>query len=1105
MLLAELLTLPEPQLRALFGDLVYRRGLDYQQQGRVSQVEFFEDLGEDGGIVGLVQGGGRRPYQVEIATGSGRRGELLSDCSCPVGSDRCKHAAALLIEARVMLERVLARSQGDPLEGWLAGAEALTEVPVAPLEHPGKEQLHYVLTLREHYGQEYLCLDAIRSKPLKRGGLGKGQAVSLERVAGRGGYAFGWDYAPRPNYVTPQDEAIAHLALALDLDLFLDTTSFSGDAAVVLLRRLLATGRCHFESHQGLVLREGGPRALSFDWCETGAGRRRLEAHLAGLERWLLLPTEPLWYLDPQNGGCGPTQSDLPPALVGHLGRLPELDDEAQVRFSEAMQGRLPASFPLPSQVEVERIEQPLRPQLRLFGVDNPAGQRLPLAELGFGYGEHTLPMSAEGPQAQSRLRHAGRTLLITRDIAAEMAAVERLLDLHLCSAEGGAVGLPGRSIFIPAWDAEAPSRLDLRIWAGLIAALPSLEAAGWQIRHDEQAPPMSLHPVEAISGQLQSRDGDNDWFEVGLNIEVDGKTLPLLPLIAQLLAKGVALHTELPLVVEIAPGQWVTLAQTQVRPLLDALLELYDAPLGEGGTLRLPRTRAGVVEQLEESLGVGRLDTRQASAIRELGHKLRHFDGIAAVPAPVGLRAELRPYQQRGLDWLAFLRDYGLGGLLADDMGLGKTLQTLALLLHEKEAGRLDRPALVVCPTSLLGNWRREAERFAPALKVLEWHGPQRSRELSELAAHDLVITNYPLLARDGEFLAALELHYLICDEAQQLKNPRALASQAARNLQTRHRLALTGTPLENHLGELWALFDLVMPGFLWDERRFNQLLRHPIEKLGDAERRAQLAQRVSPFMLRRTKGEVASELPPKSEIIRLVELGPDQRRLYETIRVAMADKVQKLLAEKGLQRARIEILDALLKLRQVCCDPQLVKTASARKVQESAKLELLMEMLPELLEEGRRILLFSQFTSMLGLIEARLGKAGIAYTKLTGQTRRRQEAIERFTSGEVALFLISLKAGGTGLNLTEADTVIHYDPWWNPAVEAQATDRAHRIGQDKPVFVYKLLAEATLEEKILAMQQRKQALADAVYAKGEGQDAFALDASALSELFAQ
>jgi SNF2 family DNA or RNA helicase len=395
-----------------------------------------------------------------------------------------------------------------------------------------------------------------------------------------------------------------------------------------------------------------------------------------------------------------------------------------------------------------------------------------------------------------------------------------------------------------------------------------------------------------------------------------------------------------------------------------------------------------------------------------------------------------------------------------------------------------MDRPALVVAPTSVLINWRREAERFVPDLKVLTLHGLDRKSRFGEIAGHDLVLTTYPLLARDHAILQAQHWHVVVLDEAQVIKNPDAATTQLVFELEARHRLCLTGTPLENHLGEVWSLFAFLSPGFLGDRQSFKRQWRTPIEKRGDADRRRLLARRVRPFLLRRTKTEVATELPPKTEIVEQIEMEAAQRDFYESIRLSMHAKVQAAIAAKGLARSRIVVLDALLKLRQACCDPRLLKLQGAAAGRaRSAKLDRLMEMLPELIDEGRHVLLFSQFTSMLALIEEALRAAAIRYVLLTGDTRDRETPIRRFQGGEVPLFLISLKAGGLGLNLTAADTVIHYDPWWNPAVEDQATDRAHRLGQDKPVFVHKLVMLASIEEKIEALKTHKRNLSAGLF----------------------
>jgi len=473
---------------------------------------------------------------------------------------------------------------------------------------------------------------------------------------------------------------------------------------------------------------------------------------------------------------------------------------------------------------------------------------------------------------------------------------------------------------------------------------------------------------------------------------------------------------------------------------------------------------------------------------LAQLAKRLRSIGAPQRVAAPQGLQVQLRPYQLEGLAWLQYLRAQGLGGILADDMGLGKTAQALAHVLTEKEAGRLKRPALVVLPTSLLFNWQAEAARMAPSLRVLALHGADRGKRYLHIADHDLVLTTYPLLWRDVEALAAEPFHLLILDEAQMVKNAGSRSARALRKLQAPHLLCLTGTPLENHLGELWAQFDFLMPGFLGDVRSFNARWRKPIEENGETLRAQLLSQRVRPFILRRRKQDVATELPPRTETILRVQLQGKQRELYEAVRTTADKQVRRALERQGFEGSQIAILDALLKLRQVCCDPRLVKgTTKTSHSMERAKLELLADLLPALVDEGRRVLVFSQFTEMLSLAAEMLDTLALPYLTLTGQTPpgQRGAVVRQFQAqgdASAAILLVSLKAGGLGLNLTAADTVIHLDPWWNPAVEEQATARAHRIGQDQPVFVYKLVVEGSIEERMLELQARKAALAQGV-----------------------
>ncbi len=584
-------------------------------------------------------------------------------------------------------------------------------------------------------------------------------------------------------------------------------------------------------------------------------------------------------------------------------------------------------------------------------------------------------------------------------------------------------------------------------------------------------------------------------WFNFDLGIEVDGERVPLLPILLRALEtpsfplKPGAHETDQ--TVWFAPvdeHRRVAVPVRRLRALLAPVLELaMEIEPDADGRLRLPRARAGALILLDQIAASQRLiGSERLHAIAE------RYRGLALPSPPVlpdTFTATLRPYQGEGLHWLSALRHYELGGILADDMGLGKTVQLLAHLCCQKAAGALLHPAMVVTATSVLPNWRREAAKFAPQLRVLTLHGAQRNRDFESLADFDLILTSYTLLVRDRDLHADQQYSIVALDEAQAIKNPKSLAATVARTINAQQRLCLTGTPVENHLGELWSLLDFAAPGLLGDEKSFVRVFRTPIEKLADHDCQLRLNRRIQPFLLRRTKEQVAADLPTKSEIIEAIEIGGTQRDLYESLRLHQHQRIQEAIHERGVGRSGIIVLDALLKLRQACCDPRLLDLDSARSVEDSAKLSRLIEMLDELVIAGRHVLVFSQFTRMLDLIEPVLRERHIDFVRLDGSTRDRDEPVNRFQQGEVPVFLVSLRAGGVGLNLTAADTVIHYDPWWNPAVEAQATDRAHRIGQDKPVFVYRLICTGTVEEKIQALQARKAALADALLADSGGE----------------
>jgi superfamily II DNA or RNA helicase len=781
----------------------------------------------------------------------------------------------------------------------------------------------------------------------------------------------------------------------------------------------------------------------------------------------ILLGASGPWYVDAATGAVGRARSRrAAPAPVKLRARA---KPAAPIRSVQPLSERV-----------IE--ERPPVPVLRLRKLQCPDDfGRLRLLDalmLDFDYGGVLL--GGEDGRQFVRVEGPSGASFVRRDAAAEAAAMDALQGdgfTQVRVAEGRAA--KGRLVLVFRGEDAAAK------WHGFVAGrVPALRRQGWRSLIDADFGP---RVAETIGGfTMQVTDAERGSFALDFGIEIDGVRHALLPILTHLLERGgidAAQVVDGELVTSLPDGRVIKMPAERIGRLLAImgdLIEAADRNAESGDTLVLPEADAVSVLELESLLTTR---WQNASAIRDYVARYRDEPVLAPVSLPAGFTAALRPYQQHGVEWLQHLRANGMGGFLADDMGLGKTAQTIAHISVEHAAGRLDRPVLVVVPTSLISNWTAELGKFAPHLTVVVLHGLERHGKRERLGGIHVVVTTYTVLARDIAEMKQLAWHMVVLDETQAIKSPDAKATRAVCQLDTRHRLCLSGTPIENNLDELWSQFAFLMPGLLGDRRGFARRFRAPIEKKADDVRRLQLVRRIRPFILRRTKSEVATELPPKHVVLRRITLAPEQRELYETIRATLYDRVREQVAERSLAQSRIVVLDALLKLRQACCDPRLVKLPSARLVTASSKLEDLIAMMTEMIGEGRRILLFSQFTSMLDLIKPRLVEAGLPFTELRGDTRDRGERVRIFESGAVPLFLISLKAGGRGLNLTSADTVIHYDPWWNPAVEDQASDRAHRIGQTKSVFVYKMIAADTVEERILELQQRKSELASIAF----------------------
>lgn len=729
---------------------------------------------------------------------------------------------------------------------------------------------------------------------------------------------------------------------------------------------------------------------------------------------------------------------------------------------------------------------------LQSLGEKNP--EQWIFAEASVSYGDHCGALRAASPSWTERVQTNVGEVELHHDAAAETAAAQQLLDTGLSSLKSN-----------PAWRFLAqmrsnetaltggddlwfpdPSRVPIdHFWHQFRGEMvDQLINSGWQVTIDE-AIGHRVHQANPNDWTTQLGPMDGGWFSFSVGFDIDGERHDLLPILANLLEADFLEETlDRPshgfIYAPLPNGDALRLPIGRVRKILRHLAALIDPKFT--GKPRVHALDAAGLMALDE-LGID-----PPPEVAELASRLAEFSKIEETPVPEGLNATLRDYQLAGFRWMQFLARHGLHGILADDMGLGKTVQTIAHLLTEKQSGRSKGlPSLVVSPTSVVPNWHAEIARFAPDLRVLVLNGPNRSGYFRSIPYADVVLTSFALLQRDIEKLQQHTFHLAVLDEAQNIKNPRAKVAQAACKLVANHRLCLSGTPIENHLGELWSLMRFLIPGYLGSEKTFQDRFRKPIENDGNAEANESLKSRIAPLLLRRTKDQVAKELPPKTELIHYVELNTGQKDLYETVRATMDKRVRQAMAARGVEGFQIVFLDALLKLRQICCHPKLLPAEFKGGHTPSAKLDYLVELLDVLLEEGRRILIFSQFTTMLDLIAAHLERAKVRYLMLTGASKNRGELVSQFQTGQVPLFLISLKAGGTGLNLTAADTVIHYDPWWNPAAENQATDRAYRIGQDKPVFVHKLLCQETVEQRIHQLQQDKSKLATGLLAEGD------------------
>jgi SNF2 family DNA or RNA helicase len=586
--------------------------------------------------------------------------------------------------------------------------------------------------------------------------------------------------------------------------------------------------------------------------------------------------------------------------------------------------------------------------------------------------------------------------------------------------------------------------------------AVRELVEGGWNVFADGSK-------VRQAGGLRFRVSSDTDWFDVHTEVDFEGRSVSF-PELLRALERG---------------DSTVRLDDGSLGILPEEWLEQIGMISGLGTTtedgLRFSTSQAALLDALLASQESVEID----AGFERMRERFRNFSGLEQVEVPSTFVGQLRGYQREGLSWLKFLGDFNFGGCLADDMGLGKTVQFLAMLLRRLEDVKSPPPSLVVVPRSLMFNWSSECGRFAPGLRVMEYTGLERATSRADFSRHHLILTTYGTVRRDIAVLKDIDFDYVVLDEAQTIKNPSSQIARASRLLKANFRLALSGTPIENNAGDLWSIFEFLNPGMLGRSTAFRTHIADPDSR----ESREMVAKGLRPFILRRTKKQVAAELPDRLEETIVCDMEPEQRRLYDELRLHYRDSLLGLVQEQGIAKTRMHVLEALLRLRQAACHPALLKRGD--ESEPYAKLDVLVPHLQELISEGHKALVFSQFTSMLSILREHLDRQGIVYEYLDGKTRDRKARVEHFQDDPACpVFLISLKAGGLGLNLTAADYVFLLDPWWNPAVEAQAIDRAHRVGQTRTVFAYRLICRDTVEEKIAELQKQKRELADAILA---------------------
>ena len=1015
---------------------IYQRGVKYYRTKRVQLLDIRYNQ-----FTALVTG--TDIYRVEVAI---QEDKLIASCDCPYWA-QCKHIVAAILSADDYYYRhheQILREKLNP--AWQTFLQKLPIHANSDLHHQApmnrnKYRLIFGLTLFDNFWE----LKPYKQTIKKNGELG--QCSTIKSAI---------DIENENLEKSHEDAMFAHYLLSLgkseqygyyyrdelELGFIYGTTGicptfdFHPDAPLYFIRDKMA-------GKPLTILKTIGSIELCLNEKDDVYEIEPI-VHLNGTSVRLspdfcILTSDPIWVLHqdqifrvdkPTDAGfLMPFIQDNIKVSIPREELVPFLQ-EVFTKFSSEIPFDLPPSFQIDTYREFEDRFIILDESIRGLTVN-----------LQFAYGNSRIALNDPRSEIYRMDEDNLHIIHIHRNFDAETETSETLLETGLRHTRNGA------DFFC----------IESKALTWLSKNLPLLAEQGFIIEGLEELTKFRMRIGEPrISIEVTSKI---DWFDINMVIDFDG----LLVNVAKL-KRAISRRAQF---IQLPDGSYVHISdalKTKIRSLLD----FADV---KNNKVRLSQHHLTFIDLLLTEAENKKSDEHFQARLQ----KLKDFKGIQPIPAPTALQGELRPYQKEGFNWLCFLQEFQFGGCLADDMGLGKTVQALALLLHEKECGNT-LPSLIVCPTSVVFNWEYEIVKFAPSLSVLTYTGADRKAVFDSIPSHDIILTSYGILQRDIWKLKDIQFHYVILDESQKIKNPVTQTSKAVRLLFSNHRLVMTGTPIENNTIELWSQFAFINPGLLGNLTAFKSNFTKPIEIRKDEDVACMLRKMVFPFILRRTKEQVAKELPPKTEQLHFCEMTPQQQKLYTEWRDYFRAMILKKIDDEGMNKSRFNVLQGLVKLRQIACHPYLVDPDFK---DTSGKFKTLLELLNEILSENHKVLLFSQFVKMLKIIRRHFDEKGIQYEYLDGRTRNREQCVTNFqTNPDIRIFLISLKAGGTGLNLTAADYVIHFDPWWNPAVEMQATDRSHRIGQDKKVFVYKLITKNSVEEKILELQERKNAL---------------------------